>query len=224
MVAPAPPAVGEGTALVEAFRGDVARQSVSTRKRQSRIAMRAMPRASSGRSSRRPSRATSLLIFHCATNHLTAPTPATTVRTVMRTLLLEALLKGSAVTRRPDPDACMLAEAAAALAASTRRRIGRSLAIREVDAGSCNGCELEFPCPQQSGLRHRAFRPEVRCFAPPRGCAAGDGPGHMEHAASSSSAPTLRHPSQSGWSPLVIAPRIAASLPEAQPAPGRSRR
>jgi Ni,Fe-hydrogenase III small subunit len=38
----------------------------------------------------------------------------------------------------------MLAEAAAALAASTRRRIGRSLAIREVDAGSCNGCELEI--------------------------------------------------------------------------------
>ena len=25
-----------------------------------------------------------------------------------------------------------------------RRRLGRSLAIREVDAGSCNGCELEI--------------------------------------------------------------------------------
>jgi Ni,Fe-hydrogenase III small subunit len=62
----------------------------------------------------------------------------------MRTLLLEALLKGRAVTRRPDPDARMLAEAAEALAASARRRIGRSLAIREVDAGSCNGCELEI--------------------------------------------------------------------------------
>ena len=27
---------------------------------------------------------------------------------------------------------------------SARRRLGRSLAIREVDAGSCNGCELEI--------------------------------------------------------------------------------
>ena len=38
----------------------------------------------------------------------------------------------------------MLAEAATALAAKARRRLGRSLAIREVDAGSCNGCELEI--------------------------------------------------------------------------------
>ncbi len=29
-------------------------------------------------------------------------------------------------------------------AASARRRLGRSLSIREVDAGSCNGCELEI--------------------------------------------------------------------------------
>ena len=32
---------------------------------------------------------------------------------------------------------------AAALDAAARRRLGRSLAIRMVDAGSCNGCELE---------------------------------------------------------------------------------
>ena len=31
-----------------------------------------------------------------------------------------------------------------ALQKATRRRLGRSLAIREVDAGSCNGCELEI--------------------------------------------------------------------------------
>ncbi len=30
------------------------------------------------------------------------------------------------------------------LEASTRRLLGRSLAIREVDAGSCNGCEIEI--------------------------------------------------------------------------------
>jgi len=37
-----------------------------------------------------------------------------------------------------------LAEIAARLDAAARRRLGRSLSIREVDAGSCNGCELEI--------------------------------------------------------------------------------
>ena len=32
----------------------------------------------------------------------------------------------------------------AASTAAARRRLGRSLSIREVDAGSCNGCELEI--------------------------------------------------------------------------------
>ena len=62
----------------------------------------------------------------------------------MRALLLQALLKGRAVIDRPAADPDMLAEAATALAARARRRLGRSLAIREVDAGSCNGCELEI--------------------------------------------------------------------------------
>jgi len=38
----------------------------------------------------------------------------------------------------------MLAELGASLERAARRRLGRSLSIREVDAGSCNGCELEI--------------------------------------------------------------------------------
>ena len=38
----------------------------------------------------------------------------------------------------------MLAELAASVDRAARRRLGRSLSIREVDAGSCNGCELEI--------------------------------------------------------------------------------
>src|SRR5260370_42436256 len=38
----------------------------------------------------------------------------------------------------------MLAEPARALDARARQRLGRSLSIRQVDAGSCNGCELEI--------------------------------------------------------------------------------
>jgi Ni,Fe-hydrogenase III small subunit/formate hydrogenlyase subunit 6/NADH:ubiquinone oxidoreductase subunit I len=37
-----------------------------------------------------------------------------------------------------------LAESAGALAARIRGRLGRSLHVRQVDAGSCNGCELEI--------------------------------------------------------------------------------
>lgn len=48
-------------------------------------------------------------------------------------------LKGGAT---PDPDG--LAELANDLGELARVRLGRSLAIREVDAGSCNGCELEI--------------------------------------------------------------------------------
>jgi Ni,Fe-hydrogenase III small subunit len=44
----------------------------------------------------------------------------------------------------PTPDEAQLAELAAALDRRSRARLGRSLSIREVDAGSCNGCELEI--------------------------------------------------------------------------------
>jgi Ni,Fe-hydrogenase III small subunit len=38
----------------------------------------------------------------------------------------------------------MLAELGASFERAAWRRLGRSLSIREVDAGSCNGCELEI--------------------------------------------------------------------------------
>ena len=42
----------------------------------------------------------------------------------------------------PDPDG--VEELARDLGERVRERLGRSLSIREVDAGSCNGCELEI--------------------------------------------------------------------------------
>ena len=62
----------------------------------------------------------------------------------MHILLLDALLKGPATISAPRPTEAMLADLAKALGERARRRLGRSLAIREVDAGSCNGCELEI--------------------------------------------------------------------------------
>ncbi len=62
----------------------------------------------------------------------------------MRRLLIDALLKGKLTEAAPSIDAAPLRAAAHELAGAARRRLGRSLSIREVDAGSCNGCELEI--------------------------------------------------------------------------------
>ena len=62
----------------------------------------------------------------------------------MRRTLIEGLLKGpltEAAPRRDDPELAALAAAVDRAAAAS---LGRSLAIRHVDAGSCNGCELEI--------------------------------------------------------------------------------
>ena len=44
----------------------------------------------------------------------------------------------------PAADAAALAALAPRLDQAARQRLGRSLSIRQVDAGSCNGCELEI--------------------------------------------------------------------------------
>ena len=62
----------------------------------------------------------------------------------MRKLLLASLIRPPLTERPPTPDDHTIAELAAALDHAARRRLGRSLAIRQVDAGSCNGCELEI--------------------------------------------------------------------------------
>src|SRR5499427_8076616 len=62
----------------------------------------------------------------------------------MRRILLESLTRASLTEAPPSRDDAMLAELAASVDRAARRRLGHSLSIREVDAGSCNGCELEI--------------------------------------------------------------------------------
>jgi Ni,Fe-hydrogenase III small subunit len=62
----------------------------------------------------------------------------------MRKLLFESLVQTPLTEAPPSPDDAALAELAQSLERASRRRLGRSLSIREVDAGSCNGCELEI--------------------------------------------------------------------------------
>src|SRR5215813_1571670 len=62
----------------------------------------------------------------------------------MRKTLFESFTHGPLTEVSPAPGDDALAELAAAVRRSARSRLGRSLAIRQVDAGSCNGCELEI--------------------------------------------------------------------------------
>jgi Ni,Fe-hydrogenase III small subunit len=55
-----------------------------------------------------------------------------------------SLLGGPRTDAEPPADREALAELARALETAARARLGRSLAIRHVDPGSCNGCELEI--------------------------------------------------------------------------------
>jgi Ni,Fe-hydrogenase III small subunit len=62
----------------------------------------------------------------------------------MRRMLFEGLTRGPLTEAPPNAENAALAELAMQVDHAARKRLGRSLAIREVDAGSCNGCELEI--------------------------------------------------------------------------------
>jgi len=69
----------------------------------------------------------------------------------MRTLLLKSLFLRPLTMPAPRPEVAppateeaILTELGRALEVRARRLFGRSITIREVDAGSCNGCELEI--------------------------------------------------------------------------------
>jgi Ni,Fe-hydrogenase III small subunit len=62
----------------------------------------------------------------------------------MRKTLFESLTRGPLTEPAPTPDEAALAELAKSLDRAARAKLGRSLSIRQVDAGSCNGCELEI--------------------------------------------------------------------------------
>src|SRR5216110_2705554 len=62
----------------------------------------------------------------------------------MRRMLFKSLLHGPLTEAAPAADDAALAELAGRVKEAARLRLGRTLSIREVDAGSCNGCELEI--------------------------------------------------------------------------------
>jgi len=84
----------------------------------------------------------------------------------MRKLVLETLLRKPVTEAAPSVDYSALAELANVLDRAAKRRLGRSLSIREVDAGSCNGCELEIHALQNAFYDLERFG--LRFVASPR--------------------------------------------------------
>ena len=62
----------------------------------------------------------------------------------MRKFILQGLTSRPLTEPAPIPGDADISELGRALQSRLRRRLGRSLSIRAVDAGSCNGCELEL--------------------------------------------------------------------------------
>ncbi|HEX7968946.1 MAG TPA: NADH-quinone oxidoreductase subunit B family protein [Stellaceae bacterium] len=62
----------------------------------------------------------------------------------MRKHLFEGLVRPPLTEAAPLANSAAVAELGARLNEAARRRLGRSLSMRQVDAGSCNGCELEI--------------------------------------------------------------------------------
>jgi Ni,Fe-hydrogenase III small subunit len=62
----------------------------------------------------------------------------------MRKHLFDGIIHAALTEAPPQPDDAALTALANAVDRAARRYLGRSLAIREIDAGSCNGCELEI--------------------------------------------------------------------------------
>jgi Ni,Fe-hydrogenase III small subunit len=107
-----------------------------------RVAICATRHGSNGRCLKRLSREISSPTFRSVISRSTVLTRGTTCK--MRKILFEGIAQGSLSERPPVPDEAALAELAENVNKEAQIKLGRSLSIRQVDAGSCNGCELEI--------------------------------------------------------------------------------
>ncbi len=88
------------------------------------------------------------------------------VREMLWPALARRLVSKPLTDAQPHAPDEVVAALAARLDATARARLGRSLSIREVDAGSCNGCELEVNA--MAGVLYDMERFGLRIVASPR--------------------------------------------------------
>jgi Ni,Fe-hydrogenase III small subunit len=80
--------------------------------------------------------------------------------------LLKQVVKTGLVTEPPPPPDAALRAIAQRLDSVVLKHFGRALAVRHVDAGSCNGCELEIHAA--NGAHYNLERLGIRFVASPR--------------------------------------------------------
>lgn len=80
--------------------------------------------------------------------------------------LAKRLVSRPLTDAQPAPPEEVVAALAQRLEATARARLGRSLSIRHVDSGSCNGCELEVNA--MTGVLYDMERFGLRIVASPR--------------------------------------------------------
>ena len=86
----------------------------------------------------------------------------------MRTLLLKSLFARPVTMAAPSAADVEIEQAGRTLEERARRLFGRAITIREVDAGSCNGCELEIHALNNAVYDVERFG--IRFAASPRHC------------------------------------------------------
>jgi Ni,Fe-hydrogenase III small subunit len=86
----------------------------------------------------------------------------------MRTLLLKSLFARPVTIAAPSAEDVALESVGRELEDRARKLFGRAITIREVDAGSCNGCELEIHALNNAVYDVERFG--IRFAASPRHC------------------------------------------------------
>lgn len=140
----------------------------------------------------------------------------------MRRILFESLLKAPLTEALADGAEAEIAALAAELDHAARKRLGRSLSIREVDAGSCNGCELEIHALSNAFYDLERFG--LRFVASPRHADVLLVTGPVTRNMSEALLRTYQATPAPKWvRPPEPAPAMAASSPAAMPAWAASR-
>ena len=140
----------------------------------------------------------------------------------MRRTLFENMTRRPLTEPPPAADEAALRELAENVNRAARARLGRALSIRQVDAGSCNGCELEIHALSNAFYDLERFG--LHFVASPRHAdvllVTGPVTKNMREALL---APTTPRPIRNGWWRSATAPPTAAFLLVAMQSPAASR-
>ena len=119
--------------------------------------------------------------------------------------IIKQMLRTGIKTETPPSRTSACASVQQRLQENILKHFGRALAIRHVDAGSCNGCELEIHCLNNPYYNIEGLGITFRRQPAPCRHAAGDRTGVAQHGNRPASAPTTPRLNPNWWSPSATA-------------------